>query len=144
MNVCKPENFSYGTRNSSSNISSNMQKKCWIKCWIVLLRPKQKKKKSFWMKKTRVGWKFDREQIFHPTSLSSSNTTFMFTPCFIQHFILMMSSWMFELQILNNQRQPLEVFCKKRRSKKIRKLHSKTSVLESLFNKAGERKAFLL
>ena len=38
MNVRKPENSSYETRNFSSNISSNMQKKCWMKCWTGLLR----------------------------------------------------------------------------------------------------------
>ena len=32
LNVCKPENSSYETRNFSSSISSNMQKKCWMKC----------------------------------------------------------------------------------------------------------------
>ena len=39
MNVYKPENSSYETRNFSSNISSNMQKKCWMKCWTGLHRP---------------------------------------------------------------------------------------------------------
>ena len=38
MNVCKPENSPYETRNFSSSISSNMQKKSWMKCWAGLLR----------------------------------------------------------------------------------------------------------
>ena len=39
MNVCKPENSSYETRNFSSNIWVNMQKICRMKCWTGLLRP---------------------------------------------------------------------------------------------------------
>ena len=34
------------------------------------------------MKKNRVGWKFDCEQIFHPTFSGSSNKIFMFHPTF--------------------------------------------------------------
>ena len=46
------------------------------------------------MKKYRVEWKVDLEQIFHPTFSKSSNLVLMpnwFIPCFIQHFILMTS-----------------------------------------------------
>ena len=44
-----------------------------------------------------------------------------------------------------NQKQPPEVFCKKRCSWKFRKIHRKTPVPESLFNKvAGLRPATLL
>ena len=35
------------------------------------------------------------------------------------------------------QKQPLEVFCKKRYSLKFRKFHRKTPVMESLYNKVG-------
>ena len=40
-----------------------------------------------------------------------------------------------ELKGQNRQKQPLEVFCKKRCSSKFRKFHRKTSVLKSLFNR---------
>ena len=43
------------------------------------------------------------------------------------------------------QKQPPEVFCKKRCSKKFHKIHKKTPVPESLFNKvAGLKPATLL
>ena len=64
-----------------------------------------KKQKSRWMKKNRVGRKLDRERIFHLTFSGSSNTVFMldrFTPCFIQHFILMTLFRMLELRISND------------------------------------------
>ena len=46
-----------------------------------------------------------------------------------------------ELSFKNCQKQPLEVFCRKRSFLKFWKLHWKTSVLESLFNKAAGLKA---
>ena len=88
-------NFPLKALLSPSNISSNITKMtCWMKCSIGLTERKicKKRKKSCWMKKYHVGWKFDREQIFDPTFSGSSNTIFMldlFTPCFIQHFIVM-------------------------------------------------------
>ena len=60
------------------------------------------------MKKNRVGWKFDCEQIFHATFSGSSNKVFMldwFTFCFIQHLILMTSFRMLELRISNDSRK---------------------------------------
>ena len=90
------------------NISSSVTKMpCWMKCWIGLTEWKNSKtkKKSCCMKKNRVGWKFNREQIFHPTFSGLSNTIFMldrFIPLFIQYFILMRSFRMLELRISND------------------------------------------
>ena len=39
--------------------------------------------------------------------------------------------------ILNGQKQPPEVFCKKRCSEKVRKIHRKTPEEESFFNKVA-------
>ena len=44
---------------------------------------------------------------------------------------------------LNKQKQPPEVFCKKRCSKKFRKIHRKTPVAESLFKRDPGTGVFL-
>ena len=78
---------------------------------------------------------------FQVTFSSSINTTLMldrFTSCFIQYFILMTSFRMLELRILNDQKKPSEVFCKKRCS------YRKTFVLKYLFDKAPDQKTFVL
>ena len=46
-----------------------------------------------------------------------------------------------ELFFKNCQKQPSEVFCRRRSSLKFRKFHWKTSVLESIFNKVAGLKA---
>ena len=83
--------------------SSNITKTpCWIKCRIGLTKLKNIRKK---VKNNCFGRKFDREQSFHPTFSGSSNTIFMFdwfTPCFIQHFILITSLRKLELRISND------------------------------------------
>ena len=78
---------------------------------------------------------------FQVTFSGTFDTTLMldrFTSCFIQYFILMTSFRMLELRILNDQKKPLEVFCKKRCS------YRKTSVLKYFFDKAPDQKAFAL
>ena len=59
---------------------------------------------------------------------------FLFHPIF--HSLT--SFRMLELRILNDQKKPLEVFCKKRCS------YRKTSVLKYFFDKAPDQKAFVL
>ena len=56
-----------------------------------------------------------------------------FPGCLIQHFILMTSFKILELRISNDQKQPSEVFCKKKCSEKFRKFHRRTSAFESFF-----------
>ena len=59
---------------------------------------------------------------------------------------------MYQLKVLNYffkqlyhwQKQPPELFCKKRYSKIFCKLHRKRPVLQSLFNKVAGLKAFLI
>ena len=82
--------------NSLSNIGNFW---CLIKCWTRLTKSKiwKRRKKCVGWHIKFVGWKFDHDQTFHPTSKASSNTFFNFfhVGCvwnfFIQHFVKMKS-----------------------------------------------------
>ena len=82
-----------------SNVSSDIKMPCWMKCWNGFTEHKNSNIEIWrWMK-------IYRKQIFYPTFSGSSNTFFMldrFTPCFMQHFILMTSFRILELRISND------------------------------------------
>ena len=75
---------------------------CWTKCWTGLTehrnnkkkKKKKERKKLCWMKKNRVGLKFDCDQILHSIFSSSTNKIFLlrleqtsqkFHPTFFRH-----------------------------------------------------------
>ena len=81
---------------------------------------------------------FDFEQIFHPTFSGSSNKIFMldqFTPCFIQHFILVTSFRMLKLRISNDSTK-LKRSGKKNHNNK--KSYTCTHQIEMTFNSNRE------
>ena len=102
INVCKPENSSYETRNFSSNISSNMRKKCWMKFfdWFAPALTR----KFCWLSLKMLNEKFGHNQVFIQHDFSSSSMIFSFllflcsvkpVQHFIQHgiFLCWMKCW---------------------------------------------------
>ena len=94
-----------------SNISSNITKiLCWMKCWIGLTERKNSKGKKKRKRKTHDEW---RKIVLNKNLIASkffiqhfqAHLIFIldrFTPCSIQHFILMTSFRALELRISND------------------------------------------